>query len=160
MASWRQANNQFNRNFGINLHTPELTFDVQWYVAHQERYTVVNKFRNGPNPEDITEVTSIKPRSDQYIGEFVCKYGATTGFGCGEIVRRYVKVDWIPNAQPTFIMLRNSRVAIARPGDSGGPVFLGHVAYGIISGYVDDDLMYMAIDYVERGLGIQILTTP
>jgi len=49
-------------------------------------------------------------------------------------------------------------------GDSGGPVFKESSAYGIIScvnsGASGRDLIYVAVDYVESGLGVTVLTTP
>lgn len=46
-------------------------------------------------------------------------------------------------------------------GDSGGPVFLGNSAWGIVSGQTGFpwclcDLVYTAPDYVQSGLGILI----
>jgi hypothetical protein len=48
-------------------------------------------------------------------------------------------------------------------GDSGGPVFYQNKAYGLISGetglpWCVCDMVYTAIDYVEAGLNLTVLT--
>jgi hypothetical protein len=46
------------------------------------------------------------------------------------------------------------------PGDSGGPVFLSESAYGTISCVNSTTVIYGAVDWLEGGLGVTILTTP
>jgi hypothetical protein len=46
-------------------------------------------------------------------------------------------------------------------GDSGGPVFNGNYAWGIVEGesglpWCVCDLVYTPVDYVQSGLGIKI----
>ncbi len=50
---------------------------------------------------------------------------------------------------------------MADGGDSGGPVFNGNSAYGIVSGtsYTSTyaDLIFIAANYVQSGLSVQVL---
>lgn len=49
------------------------------------------------------------------------------------------------------------------PGDSGGPVFKGNSAYGVANceyGTDENQALYVAVDYVESGLSVTVLTTP
>jgi hypothetical protein len=45
-------------------------------------------------------------------------------------------------------------------GDSGGPVFSGESAYGTISCGDASTLIYSAVDFVESGIGVTVLTSP
>lgn len=101
-------------------------------------------------------IYSIKVRDDQALNEFVCKYGMTTGYGCGLIVSKSVRPA--SDHDNTFIQLHNSdNLDLAEPGDSGGPVFYGSIAYGTIAYEWDKDMLYMAVNYVEQGLGVTVL---
>ncbi|WP_051179364.1 S1 family peptidase [Nocardia concava] len=66
------------------------------------------------------------------VGAPVCKYGATTGFTCG-IILAVDQPD--PNRPP----IRFTHTALSLPGDSGGALFSGTLAIGIVSqgGYTD-----------------------
>jgi len=45
-------------------------------------------------------------------------------------------------------------------GDSGGTVFLSEAAYGTISCMSANAFIYGAVDWLESGLGVAILTAP
>jgi hypothetical protein len=50
---------------------------------------------------------------------------------------------------------------MADHGDSGGPVWIGSDAWGIVSGFKTTscgDLIYMASNYLEGGLNVTIKT--
>lgn len=76
------------------------------------------------------------------VGQRVCKSGRTTGTSCGTVSEVGVSAayceaaDKYGNCQiPTTLvsyLAKNS--AEVRGGDSGGPVFASHVAFGIVSG--------------------------
>jgi hypothetical protein len=100
---------------------------------------------------------------NQSVGDFVCKYGKVTHWGCGFIVStsnpgcasvpgtRYIKVDSDVDG-PGF--------DLAESGDSGEPWFYGNNAYGIMSCQQGFDGIYESVGYIEVGLGAKVLTAP
>ena len=96
----------------------------------------------------------------------VCKYGSTTKGGCGRLgSKEFLPFLYVPNLSATFHVLKNQGgVDLSSPGDSGGPVYVGNSAWGTISGEAFSfdylctcDLIYVAINYVESGLGVVVL---
>ncbi|MFE3193518.1 S1 family peptidase [Nocardia sp. NPDC059240] len=71
------------------------------------------------------------------VGEPVCKAGATTGFTCGVILS-------VDQPDPSRPPIRFTHTALSLPGDSGGAIFSGTLAMGIVSrgGYTDDPAQY------------------
>ena len=76
-------------------------------------------------------------------GEYVCKYGRTTGYTCGTIETKYQDQcswwDWLTGwCLYSFVRVSTptKTTALAKEGDSGGPVFWSGVAYGQVS-YAD-----------------------
>ncbi len=151
------SNNQTYLEYGLNLPQPagEIDlgpYDIQWHSA-PVGYIPTNMIWDGTQNRPIY---SIKVRDDQALNEFVCKYGMTTGYGCGLIVSKSVRPA--SDHDNTFIQLHNSdNLDLAEPGDSGGPVFYGSIAYGTIAYEWDKDMLYMAVNYVEQGLGVTVL---
>jgi Trypsin len=132
--------------------------DEQW---HTSSFTEVAKFRVDPNGT-TRPVTAKVSRSTTPDGGMVCKYGNESQYGCGFLVSKSHAPSYVPNAQPTFMQVHFDGRDLASSGDSGGPVFLGQSAYGIVSGArgVDgqpSDLIYVAINYPESQLGVTVL---
>ncbi|MEC3952090.1 S1 family peptidase [Nocardia sp. CDC153] len=71
------------------------------------------------------------------VGEPVCKYGSTTGFTCGIILA-------VDQPDPHRPPIRFTHTALSLPGDSGGALFSGTLAMGIVSrgGYTDDPYQF------------------
>ena len=72
------------------------------------------------------------------IGSYVCKSGSTEGTACGELTQ----VNWTDgrgiNGQGLVFFDKNEAGYYERgvcAGDSGGPVFVNHKAYGIVASY-------------------------
>lgn len=128
------------------------TTDAQWHEA--PGFTVRNLTYDGTYNRYIY---GTKLRSNQYVGEWVCKYGKTTKYGCGEIIDKNYAPSYVPNAAHTFIRVRRWFVDLSDPGDSGGPWFSGNTAYGIMSGEVGIIAVYMAVDYFGN-LPVTVLT--
>lgn len=135
--------------------------DEQWHTA--PGYTVINRIRY--NESGSTRlITSRRFRSNQQIGDPMCKYGVTTGYDCGNVISRTFTPSWIANAQPTFMLAERTGVDMCSPEDSGGPVFHTNAAWGTISGYAGSgsqagkQVVYVAIDYVESGLSVTVKT--
>jgi hypothetical protein len=139
--------------------------DAQWHTAPELHVT--NRIWDGlfdTSTPSYRFVTGTRPRSQQAVGEFVCKFGVTTGHNCGTIE----STSFLPPSGPglwvnpaaTFIYVDGDRhgVDLSEPGDSGGPWFSGETAYGVMSGQSSNDAIYMAIDFISA-LGVSVLTT-
>ena len=101
-------------------------------------------------------------RSNQSVGQYVCKYGKTTGYTCGYIESRFFRPNYIDNATPTFILVEDTAgySPLVEVGDSGAPVFNGSTAFGTISGKVDTGkAIYMAVNYIYSGLAVNVITS-
>lgn len=103
-------------------------------------------------------VVGVRTRSATRAGDIVCHRGERTGYSCAEV--------WIPDfapagdlcgggCTPTWVAVRGPT---CRGGDSGGPVFLGGMAYGIVKGgsYRGGDgscafYYYMSVDFLPDG---------
>lgn len=126
-------------------------YDVQWHTAPD--FTVRNWIFDG---SILRQITSRTFWGDQPIGGFVCKYGMSSGAGCGTISRKDDIPACVPSARPVWV-----RLAVGgQLGDSGGPVFSGESAYGSINCVDASVNIYSAIDFVEGGVGVTVLTSP
>jgi len=87
-------------------------------------------------------------------GDFVCHYGISSGYSCSTVEL----TDYAPPGDlcggpcsPTWVTVRGPSCV---PGDSGGPVFVGGVAFGIAKGINRDEAgqcefyYYMSTDYL------------
>jgi hypothetical protein len=89
-------------------------------------------------------------------GDFVCHYGSSSGYSCATVEL----TDYAPPGDlcggpcsPTWVTVKGPSCV---PGDSGGPVFLGEVAFGIAKGINRDEsgscefYYYMSTDYLPQ----------
>ncbi|WP_282107793.1 S1 family peptidase [Streptomyces sp. F63] len=74
--------------------------------------------------------TSIRDWGYDYVGQYVCKQGSTTGYTCGQVTDTHATVSY-PNRTLTGMTWSTACVAA---GDSGSGVYYGSTAYGILSG--------------------------
>ena len=128
-------------------------YDVQWHTA--PNFTVRNLAYDG---SAYRYIWGTKHRDNQYVGEWVCKYGKQTGYSCGSIMDKHFQPspsDCSNCFTSTFIRVNTG----SSGGDSGGPWMVGNTAYGITHGRIPStgDSIYMAVNYVSF-LGISILT--
>jgi hypothetical protein len=135
------------------------------------RNRVLDGSRDTQTP-NYRNITGKRTRANQALGSFFCRYGfATAGnYACGYLTANNVR-GAMPSPAATSMLLQDVDTDLASPGDSGGPVFTGGTALGIMHACISldpecddpnrvDDLVYVAIDYVESGLGVTVLTTP
>jgi hypothetical protein len=117
----------------------------------------------------LREVETWRSVAGTRAGEFVCHYGESSGYSCSTVEL----TDYAPPGQlcggpcsPTWVTVKGPSCV---PGDSGGPVFSGDVAYGIAKGINRDDggrcsfYYYMSTDYLPppwRLLTVSDLSSP
>ena len=140
------------------------SYDIQWHTA--PGYTVTNEIQWWEDGS-TRDIIATKSRSSQVIGGYVCKYGKTSKYTCGTISDKNFdpNYNWqFGDTSPTFIRVASTEGwgDLSEPGDSGGPWFLTGDAYGTMSGQIEpgDDAIYMAVNYVESGLGVSVMTSP
>ena len=111
-------------------------------------------FEAGPG---LRAVTSWRNRASLRVGDFVCHQGITTGYSCAEIAIP----DYAPPGDLCAGPCPATWVTVAGPhcahGDSGGPVFLGGTAFGLVKAgsYRGDGsctfYYFMSTDYLPQG---------
>ncbi len=128
--------------------TPGGVDDIQWNRADQS-FTVRNLIWEGTYNRYIFNV---KFRSSQSVGEWVCKYGKTTGYACGTIT----------TTSQDGLNVRVDNMTV-QGGDSGGPWFWNNTAYGttisactLYSG--TPCAIYGPVDHIYNTLGVSVLT--
>ena len=105
----------------------------------------------------LRPVTSWRNRTSTRAGDVVCHRGERTGYSCAEV--EYV--DYAPPGDLCAGPCEATWVAVRGPdckgGDSGGPVFSGTIAFGLVKGssYTSDGrcrlYYYMSTDYLPPG---------
>ena len=108
-------------------------------------------------------ITTTKSRNNQVVGEFVCKYGTSTGYTCGYITDKNVLPNQPPDSTATYIRVHRDGINLSEGGDSGGPWYVGSTAYGVHNGAPsppnDYDAIYMAVNYFSMK-NLVVMTAP
>jgi streptogrisin C len=141
----------------------ELPFVGQWGWSFQD--VQVNVADGGGEPlfyvdsgkSEARVPQAVRPRASTRAGDFVCHRGERTGYTCGEVEL----TDYAPPGELCGGPCAASWVTVAGPGcgggDSGGPVFAGDIAFGIMKGgtWTRDGrcafYYYMSLDYLPQG---------
>ena len=110
----------------------------------------------------LRPVTSWRNRSATRAGDLVCHRGERTGYSCAEV--EYP--DYAPPGDLCAGPCEATWVAVRGPtckgGDSGGPVFAGTIAFGLVKGesHTGDGrcrlYYYMSIDYLPPGWTVAV----
>jgi hypothetical protein len=136
----------------------ERYWDVQWHTT--PGYDDVPRAKD---PEGSRPIYGWEDRLSQQVGDYVCKYGKTTGYRCGNISSTGTKPGYIPNGANTFIAVYKAKPArvLSDFGDSGCPWYNGGTALGVHSGGAETKSyhwsFYMPINYA-RSLDVSIQT--
>ncbi len=137
-SNWQTYN---GTNLPFQSGTTGGVYDIQWHTA--PGFTVRNLVFDGTYNRYIY---GVKFRSSQSVGEWVCKYGMTSGYSCGTIVDK--QFDGV-----------NIRVNTGvKGGDSGGPWFWNNTAYGTTISAFGNDSIYGPVDHIYNILGLTVLT--
>jgi hypothetical protein len=139
-----------------------LDFVGQWGVSYQDVQVHVGAlapqplFYAGGARGAARTLTSWRNRTSTRVGDLVCHRGEASGYSCAPVEF----VDYAPPGDlcagpcaPVWVAVAGPR---CRPGDSGGPVFLGSTAFGIAKGANSQSgrctlYYYMSTDYLPEG---------
>ncbi len=104
--------------------------------------------------DSLRRVVTWRNRESTRAGDFVCHYGESSGYSCATVEL----TDYAPPGElcggpcePTWVTVKGPTCV---PGDSGGPVFSGEIAFGIAKGINRDSAggcnfyYYMSTDYL------------
>ncbi|HEY0413876.1 MAG TPA: hypothetical protein VGD66_12130 [Allosphingosinicella sp.] len=128
--------------------------DVQLNVSEEAQRPL---FYADAKRDVVRAVTGSRPRSGTRAGDLVCHRGERSGYSCAEVEL----TDYAPPGDLCGGPCAPVWVTVAGPscggGDSGGPVFLGNIAYGIVKGGTYGRTgacafyYYMSLDYLPQG---------
>jgi hypothetical protein len=117
-----------------------LPFAGQWGAAYQDVQVNLSAdatqpfFYSNRGAGSLRRLVTWRNRDSTRAGDFVCHYGESSGYSCATIEL----TDYAPPGElcggpcePTWITVKGPGCI---PGDSGGPVFSGEVAFGIAKG--------------------------
>jgi hypothetical protein len=149
----------------------ELPMIGSWGAAYRD--VQVNGSPDSPEPlfyanrgaGSLRRLATWRNAASTRAGDFVCHYGESSGYSCalvqltdyappGELCGGPCEPTWVTVDGPSCI-----------PGDSGGPVFSGDVAFGIAkgvnrSGERCDFYYYMSTDYLPPPWRLLVVTSP
>jgi len=140
--------------------TAELPMIGSWGAAYRD--VQINGTADAPNPyfyadrgaASLRKVVTWRNLASTRAGDFVCHYGESSGYSCAVVEL----TDYAPPGElcggpcwPSWVTVKGPSCV---PGDSGGPVFSGEVAFGIAKGINRDDAgrclfyYYMSTDFL------------
>lgn len=120
--------------------TTPLPFVAQWGLGYHDVQINLSPESTGPlfysnrGAGTLRRVTTWRNVASTRAGDFVCHYGESSGYSCATVEL----TDYAPPGDlcggpcsPTWVTVQGPSCI---PGDSGGPVFSGEVAFGIAKG--------------------------
>ncbi|MFD0648382.1 trypsin-like serine protease [Streptomyces malaysiensis subsp. malaysiensis] len=110
-----------------------------------------------PHPGTVGTV-DITGTATAYVGQQVCRRGATTGVRCGQVIALNATVNYGGGDVVSGLIQTN---ICAEPGDSGGPLYAGDKIIGILSGGSGDcatggTTFYQPIQEVLSAYGLTV----
>lgn len=146
--------------YGIDGSTSRLPFVGQWGLAYQDVQINLSDqakeplFFSNRGAGALRRLVSWRNAASTRAGEFVCHYGESSGYSCATVEL----TDYAPPGDlcggpcfPNWVTVNGPNCI---PGDSGGPVFSGGLAFGIAKGVnrtADGQCLfyyYMSTDYL------------
>lgn len=125
----------------VQLHSAEVPLQPTFHADDEARMRAVDSWRR---------------RASTRAGDFVCHRGQRSGYSCALVQF----VDYAPPGELCAGPCPATWVAVSGPacsrGDSGGPVFVGSTAFGLVKGASSADgacklYYYMSTDYLPAG---------
>lgn len=158
-----------------------LRFVGGWGVGHQDvQVHVVDDSSAGESGDVLAQeptfyanrrsgslrpVTGARRRESTRAGDFLCHWGEGSGYSCAEVAM----TDYAPPGNlcggpctPVWVAVKGPG---CRAGDSGGPVFVGTTAFGILKGGSGiggrcNFYYYMPLDFLPDGWRLLVSTAP
>jgi hypothetical protein len=143
-----------------------LTFLGQWGWSFQDVQLHLGEAEHSPlfyadaEKKVARTITAARSRVSTRVGDIVCRRGETSGYGCSEVeLAEYAPPGDLCGGPcaPTWVTVKGA----CRGGDSGGPVFTGTVALGIVKGGGThsrsgkcDYWFYMPVDFMPDGWSV------
>lgn len=139
-----------------------LPFVVQAGLAYQDVQINLSPGSTQPlfyadrGADSRRRVTTWRNRDSTRAGDFVCHFGESSGYSCAEVqLTEYAPPGDLCGGpcEPTWVTVAGPSCI---PGDSGGPVFSGGVAFGIAKGINRTSAgrclfyYYMSTDYLPQ----------
>jgi hypothetical protein len=126
--------------------------DCSYYVDVTGAHLATNIIKDSPTT--TRGIVGIQNYSDIIIGEYVFKYGHTTGLTVGQVSTK--------SFNGSFVQMNSfSGQPLCSNGDSGGPCFVGNSAVGIvhstITGY---GCNFGSVSFLHDDLHINVMTSP
>ena len=151
--------------------TASLPMIGSWGAAYRD--VQINGSPNSPEPlfysnrgaGALRRLVSWRNVASTRAGDFVCHYGESSGYSCSIVEL----TDYAPPGDlcggpcsPTWVTVRGPTCV---PGDSGGPVFSGGIAFGIAKGINRkgdrcEFYYYMSTDYLPDGWRLLVGNSP
>lgn len=139
--------------------------DSQWNRRSGDSYP--NTIFDGSSTRSIT---STKSRDSILVGAYVCHYGRTSGYNCGEVQTKTQSGFSGVVTSPTLTYIRVRDVSspyktLGESGDSGGPWFLNSQAWGVHHGgsgpnpHGVNDGVFMSVSYLANN-NVYVRTSP
>jgi hypothetical protein len=143
-----------------------------WGAGYQD--VQINGSPDSPAPlffadrgmDSLRRVVTWRNRDSTRAGDFVCHYGESSGYSCAVVQL----TDYAPPGdlcggpcEPTWVTVAGPSCV---PGDSGGPVFSGEVAFGIAKGINRTPsgqcnfYYYMSTDYLPQPWRVMTASDP
>ncbi len=151
---------------GADRREVPLTFVDQWGWGYQDvqLHLAAEPLRPFFHPDTakarLRPVTGSRRRASTRAGDFTCHRGERSGYSCAEVEL----TDFAPSGDlcggactPTWVTVGGP---VCRSGDSGGPVFVGTVAIGLLKGASYDAAggcnfyYYMSTDFLPAGWSV------
>ena len=111
------------------------------------------------NPNDSTPnyriITGETTRPFMY-GDYVCKFGRTTGYTCGIVLSTAHDIGSCCNATWMYVGSDNG-IDLSQPGDSGAPWYSGSIAYGMhfdSAGSGGRDAIFWGIEFLPNDFDV------
>jgi hypothetical protein len=129
---WTKNNNGTNRKFGGGG-------QIWWFGGANGRdFAIISVDYASENPQPTIFANAsgrtITGTGSAVVGQYLCKTGQTTGYECGYVTSTNYNATY-PGGIPVKNMIKAGIYTCK--GDSGGPNYLNHTAYGITSGMTD-----------------------
>jgi streptogrisin C len=129
---WTKNNNGTNRKFGGGG-------QIWWFGGVNGRdFAVISVDYAAENPQPTIFANAsgrlINGTGSAFVGQYLCKTGQTTGYQCGYVTSTNYNATY-PGGIPVKNMIKAGIYTCK--GDSGGPNYLSHSAYGVTSGMTD-----------------------